>query len=372
MALTVQNLSYKLEHFELQDIEAIIPEGQITAIVGRNGSGKSTLLRMLARILRPDCGQIRYNGEPGSSYSRKAFARLVALLGQEKDHIPDITVRELVALGRSPRQSAFRSRLSPEDEKAVDWALSAMGITRNEDRMFHTLSGGEKQKARIAMALAQEAGILLLDEPTTYLDLSHQLDLMETLRSINRKLGLTIVMVLHDLQQAAAYGDYLIAMDGGRIAASGPPKTVIDRRFMLDVFGVVARIDMQGAYPVIIPVPQQLKEESTMVIVTNVSQITKGSGMKLIERFNKVGKVEGMKGFLGLEVMMTENTKEYDEVTVSTKWESKEDFQAWTRSEAFRESHSHREKPDYIISNKIVFYDVKVVRKPLEQLEQTS
>ncbi|OBR68331.1 heme-degrading monooxygenase IsdG [Paenibacillus oryzae] len=104
-----------------------------------------------------------------------------------------------------------------------------------------------------------------------------------------------------------------------------------------------------------------------MVIVTNVSQITKGNGEKLIERFNKAGKVEGMEGFLGLEVLLTENTKEYDEVSVVTRWASKESFQGWTRSEAFRESHSHREKPDYIISNKIVFYDVKVVRQPLQE-----
>jgi len=106
-----------------------------------------------------------------------------------------------------------------------------------------------------------------------------------------------------------------------------------------------------------------------MVIVTNVSQITKGSGMRLIERFDRIGKVEGMKGFLGLEVMLTENTKEYDEVTVSTRWESKENFQAWTRSDAFKESHSHREIPEYIISNKINFYEVKIVRHPLPQTE---
>lgn len=109
-----------------------------------------------------------------------------------------------------------------------------------------------------------------------------------------------------------------------------------------------------------------------MVIVTNVSHITKGNGDKLIERFNKVGKVEGMDGFLGLEVMLTENSKEYDEVTVSTRWENKESFQAWTKSEAFRESHSHREKPEYIISNKINFYEVKVVRHPLPEAAQAS
>ncbi|MBH5320840.1 heme oxygenase [Paenibacillus sp. GSMTC-2017] len=372
MAVHINELSYKLERFELHAVNEMIPKGKISAIVGRNGSGKSTLLRMLARVSKPDSGLILYDGVAGKSYSRKEFAQKVSMLGQEKGQIPDITARELVAMGRAPRQSAFRTRLTAEDEKVINWALSTVGISHIEDRMFHTLSGGEQQKVRIALALAQQSEILLLDEPTTYLDLSHQLDLMEMLQRLNRKLGLTIVMVLHDLQQAAAYSDHLIAMEEGRIVASGTPKSVINQRFLLNVFGVIAKIDFQGDYPLIIPIPQHFKEESTMVIVTNVSQITKGSGEKLIERFNKVGKVEAMKGFLGLEVMMTENTKEYDEVTVSTKWESKEDFQAWTRSEAFRESHSKRETPAYILSNKIVFYDVKVVREPLEQAEPQS
>ncbi|WP_309137882.1 heme oxygenase [Paenibacillus sp. SC116] len=372
MALDIRELSYKQERFELSSINETIPSGLITAIVGRNGSGKSTLLRMISRISKPDNGLILYEGEPGKAYSRNQFARMVSMLGQDKGQIPDITVRELVALGRAPHQSSFRSRLTPSDEQVIKWAISTVGIAHNEDRMFHTLSGGEQQKARIAMALAQESRILLLDEPTTYLDMSHQLELMEMLRRLNQKLGLTIVMVLHDLQQAAAFSDHIIAMENGQIVASGAPKSVIDQHFMLNVFGVIAKIDLQGLYPVIVPIPQHFKEETTMVIVTNVSQITKGNGEKLIERFNKVGKVEGMKGFLGLEVMMTENTKDYDEVTVSTRWESKEDFQAWTRSEAFRESHSKREIPDYIISNKILFYDVKVVRQPLQQAEPQS
>ncbi|GKU76757.1 heme oxygenase [Paenibacillus sp. L3-i20] len=364
MAIKMEELSYKLEQFELQAINATAPKGQITAIVGRNGSGKSTLLRMIARATKADSGQIVYEGKQGSSYSRKDFARMVSVLGQEKGLIPDITVRELVAMGRTPHHSMFRSKLTEADEKAVNWALSTVGIRHNEDRMFYTLSGGEQQKARIAMALAQQSGIILLDEPTTFLDLSHQFEVMDMLRKLNRTLGLTIVMVLHDLQQAAAYSDHLIAMEDGRIAASGPPEQVIDQRFMLNVFGLRAKVDFQGDYPVIIPILQS-KEELSMVIVTNVSQITKGSGEKLVERFNRIGKVEAMKGFLGLEVMMTENTKEYDEVTVSTRWESKADFQAWTRSEAFRESHSHRKTPDYILSNKIATYDVLIVRDPL-------
>lgn len=369
MAVEIQDLSYKLERFELHSVQETIPTGKITAIVGRNGSGKSTLLRLLARQEKPSSGNVLYNGARGDSFSRKEFAKSVSLLGQEKGMVPDITVRELVELGRSPRQSMFRHRTSAEDEKAIDWALSTVGIRHNEDRMFHTLSGGEQQKARIAMEIAQEAGIVLLDEPTTYLDMSHQLEVMEMLKHLNRKLGLTIVMVLHDLQQAAAYSDYLIAMENGKVAASGTPRSVINPIFMLNVFGIIAKVDFDGAYPVIIPIPQQTKEELSMVIVTNVSKITKGSGDKLIERFNKVGKVEAMKGFLGLEVMMTQNTKEYDEVTVSTRWESKEDFQAWTRSDAFKESHSHRQIPDYILDNKIIFYDVQVVRQPLQSLE---
>lgn len=372
MAVKLEDVSWKNERFELRSIAQSIPEGKITAIVGRNGSGKSSLLRLLARLSKPSSGQITIQGKQAASYSRQSFAQVVSLLGQEKGQVPDLTVRELVEMGRAPHQPMFRKRRTEADQEAVDQALAIVGMSHYEDRMFQTLSGGEQQKARIAMAVAQQATIMLLDEPTTYLDLTHQLEVMEMLRTLNRKLGLTIVMVLHDLQQAVAYSDYLIAMEAGQVVASGSPRSVVTPQFMVQVFGVVARVNYESEYPIIIPIPQAMKGDSTMVIVTNVSQITKGSGMKLIERFNKVGKVEAMKGFLGLEVMLTENTKEYDEVTVSTRWNSKEDFQAWTRSEAFRESHSHREKPEYILSNKIVFYDVKVVRQPLSEVEDSQ
>lgn len=365
MAIELRNLAYSLDRFELPSLSVTLPKGQMTAIVGRNGSGKSTLLRLIARLLKPDSGEIFYDGEEGTAYTRKTFACKVSLLTQDKGSIPDITVRELVSYGRAPRQSMLQRRLSAEDEAAVTWALSTVGIRHNEDRMFHTLSGGEQQKARIAMAIAVESDIVLLDEPTTYLDLSHQLEVMEMLKRLNRQLGLTIIMVLHDLQQAAAYSHHLIAMDQGRIAACGPPRVVIDPRFLIEVFGVVAQVDFNGAYPMIAPIPQEEKECARMIIVTNVSQITKGNGEKLIERFNKVGKVEAMKGFLGLEVLLTDHKKDYDEVSVVTRWETKEDFQAWTTSEAFRESHAHREKPDYILDNKIVFQEVKVIRLPL-------
>lgn len=364
-AIETNGLNLERGMFQLSDVTASIPQGKITAIVGPNGSGKSTLLKLIAQLLNADSGEVHIQNKPANAYKRSEFARTISMLPQSKESIPDITVRELVAFGRSPHQGMLRQRLTKEDEEIINWALKMTGIRRHEDRMFHTLSGGEQQKARIAMAIAQKTEIVLLDEPTTYLDMSHQLDVMEMLRKLNKQLNLTIVMVLHDLQQAAAYCDYLIAMDGGQISTVGSPQEVITPRFLRDVFEIEAKVSFAEDYPIIIPLPQRQEEESTMVIVTNVSKITKGDGDKLIERFNKVGKVEGMEGFLGLEVMLTENTKEYDEVTVSTRWNSKEDFQAWTRSEAFRESHSHRKTPEYILDNKISFYEVKIVRNPL-------
>lgn len=231
--------------------------------------------------------------------------------------------------------------------------------------MFHTLSGGEQQKARIAMALAQKTGIILLDEPTTYLDMTHQLEVMEMLSRINREYRITVVMVLHDLQQAAAFCHHMIAMKEGEIVASGIPRSVITPRFLREVYEIEAKVSFEEEYPVIIPIPKKYEEETTMIIVTNTSHITKGNGEKLIERFDRIGKVEQMEGFLGLEVLFTQNLSEYDEVSVVTRWNSKEDFQNWTKSEAFRESHSKRKTPDYIISNKITFQEVKVKRNPI-------
>ncbi|MNI25807.1 Heme-degrading monooxygenase [compost metagenome] len=147
----------------------------------------------------------------------------------------------------------------------------------------------------------------------------------------------------------------------------GEPKEMLTRQFLQEVYQIDAKVKFEDDYPIIIPIKtvSTSKEELSMIIVTNTSQITKGEAHKLIERFDKVGKVDFMEGFLGLEVLLTENTKEYDEVSIVTRWNSREDFNAWTKSEAFRESHSHRGTPEYIISNKITFYEVKIVRHPL-------
>ncbi|MFS0723824.1 heme oxygenase [Paenibacillus sp. 1P07SE] len=378
-AIETVNLAYEAGMFELPDLSLQLPAGRITAIVGPNGSGKSTLLKLITGLLQPAAGRIEVRGRPADDYTMSQFARTLTMLPQAKDMMPELTVRELVAYGRAPYKRLLRQGLTPEDEEIVDWAMRVMSIRRHEDRMFHTLSGGEQQKARIAMALAQKTGILLLDEPTTYMDIAHQLEVMRTLTKLNQDHGITIVMVLHDLQHAAAFCHHLIAMKDGEIAASGPPKQVIHAGFLREVYEIEASVSFEGQYPVIIPVTHTIEEETTMIIVTNISQITKGDGDKLIERFDRIGKVEAMEGFLGLEVLLTQNLKEYDEVSVVTRWRTKEDFQNWTRSEAFRESHAHRKTPEYILSNKITFQEVKVKRNPIlhetketEELEQAQ
>ncbi|NQX59826.1 heme oxygenase [Paenibacillus qinlingensis] len=371
-AIETKNIHLAFGPFGLQDLSVTIPYGKMTAIIGPNGSGKSTLLKVITRLQHPDSGNVEIYGHPLKSYSNLQFAQTAAMLTQAKEQVPELTVKELVAYGRSPHKRMF-DRMNSEDHDIVNWALEITGTQRNEHRMFHTLSGGEQQKVRIAMALAQKTKILLLDEPTTFLDIAHQLDVMEMLQKINETYKLTIVMVLHDLQQAAAYCHYMIAMKLGKVVHRGEPRSLLSSRFLQDVYDIHAKVTFEDDYPVIIPIKPKppSKEELSMIIVTNTSQITKGEAHKLIERFDKVGKVEYMAGFLGLEVHLTENLKEYDEVSVVTRWRSKEDFTGWTTSDAFRESHSHREKPDYILSNKISFHEVKIVRQPI-QLDDAS
>ncbi|MEK8131501.1 heme oxygenase [Paenibacillus filicis] len=372
-AIEAKHVRLQVGGFGMEDLSVSFPAGKMTAIVGPNGSGKSTLLKIITRLVQPDRGEVEVHGQPAKAYSSVQFAQTIAMLTQSKGQLPDMTVRELVAYGRSPYKRLF-DRMSAEDQEIVDWALQVTGTKRNEHRMFQTLSGGEQQKARIAMALAQKTNILLLDEPTTYLDISHQLDVMEMLETINREYGLTIVMVLHDLQQAAAYCHFMIAMKRGKVVETGEPKEMLTSRFLQEVYRIEAKVKFEDDYPVIIPIKPvtKPKEELSMIIVTNTSQITKGEAHKLIERFDKVGKVEYMEGFLGLEVHLTESIKEYDEVSVVTRWTSKEAFNGWTKSEAFRESHSHRSTPEYILSNKITFYEVKIVRQPIAAGDASS
>lgn len=253
-AIEVEQITLNRGHFQLDDISLAIPAGKLTAIVGPNGSGKSTLLRIMVRLLQPDHGIVKVQGMPATQYTRREWSRQITMLPQLKEALPQLTVRELVAYGRAPHKRRFQSLHSAEDQAIITQMLDWTGIARYSDRMFHTLSGGEQQRARIAMALAQQTPIVLLDEPTTFLDIAHQFEVMDMLHRINRETGLTIVMVLHELQQAAAYCHHMIALKNGRLAAQGEPLELLTDTFIQHVYGMNATIQYEGKYPVIVPV----------------------------------------------------------------------------------------------------------------------
>jgi iron complex transport system ATP-binding protein len=233
------HLSYGREAV-VQDLRLRIASGRITALVGPNGSGKSTLLRGLARLQRPVAGAVLLDGRDIARASTREVARRMAVLPQDPETPEGLTVRQLVEQGRYPHRTLLRG-WSPDDEGAVDRALAATGMTPLAERPVDTLSGGQRQHAWIAMTLAQETGILLLDEPTTYLDLAHQVEVLELLAALNDD-GSTIVMVLHDLNQAARYADEIVALRSGRISAAGPPQDVLREDRVREVFGVVVRV----------------------------------------------------------------------------------------------------------------------------------
>lgn len=255
--LAVKDISLNRQGFQLKSINADFPAGRITAVVGPNGSGKSTLLKTITRLVKSDSGEVLIHGKPNSSFSPRQLARHISMLPQAaKDSMPDLTVKELVAYGRAPYKRLLQHRHTQEDNQAVEFALEAAGMSRHADRLFYTLSGGEQQRARIAMALAQETDILLLDEPTTYLDIAHQLDILNMLKRINEQWKITIVMVLHDLQQAAAYCHHMIAMKHGAVAAAGSPQALLTPAFLKEIYEINAKVAVIDGYPLIIPVAE--------------------------------------------------------------------------------------------------------------------
>jgi iron complex transport system ATP-binding protein len=224
----------------VEDLRLRIARGRTTALVGPNASGKSTLLRALARLLRPTGGAVLLDGRDIARVPTREVARRMAILPQDPETPEGLTVRQLVEQGRYPHRALLRG-WSPDDERAVDRALAGSGMAPLAERAVDTLSGGQRQHAWIAMTLAQETETLLLDEPTTYLDLAHQIDVLDLLAALNAA-GRTIVMVLHDLNQAARYADEIIAVRAGRIAAAGPPHEVVREDRVRDVFGVDVRV----------------------------------------------------------------------------------------------------------------------------------
>ena len=231
-----------------------VPDGQVTVIVGANACGKSTLLRGLARLLRPSSGTVLLDGKTIGSMPSKQVARVLGLLPQNPVTPEGVTVVDLVGRGRHPHQGAFR-RWSTEDEQAVAEALELTDTLGLADRLVDELSGGQRQRVWIAMALAQQTDLLLLDEPTTYLDVAHQVEVLDLLADLNETKGTTIVMVLHDLNLAARYAEHLIAMCEGQIAAAGTPNEVITEDCVRTVFGMESRVieDPVTATPMVIP-----------------------------------------------------------------------------------------------------------------------
>ncbi|MBN0038657.1 ABC transporter ATP-binding protein [Cellulosimicrobium cellulans] len=236
------------------DLDVSIPDGSFTVIVGPNACGKSTLLRALSRLLKPSRGQVVLDGRSISSIPAKEVARRLGLLPQSSIAPEGITVADLVARGRYPHQKLLR-QWSREDEAAVVGALAATGTTELSGRLVDELSGGQRQRVWVAMVLAQETPILLLDEPTTFLDIAHQIELLELCADLNRDRGHTLVAVLHDLNHACRYATHLIAMKDGAIVAEGAPADVVTAELVEDVFGLPCRIiaDPVTGTPLVVP-----------------------------------------------------------------------------------------------------------------------
>lgn len=239
----------------VKDLSVGIPEGKVTMIVGTNACGKSTLLRGLARLLAPAAGGVYLDGKSISSLRSKDVATMLGLLPQSPTAPEGITVADLVGRGRYPHQGMFR-RWTSQDDDAVARAMAATDTAALASRPVDELSGGQRQRVWIAMALAQRTRLLLLDEPTTFLDICHQVEVLDLLSDLNRGDDTTVVIVLHDLNLAARYGDHLIAMKDGRIAAEGPPTTVLTAGLVEDVFGLPCRIitDPVSGTPMVVPI----------------------------------------------------------------------------------------------------------------------
>lgn len=229
----------------LRDVSLTIPAGQITTLIGPNGCGKTTLLRVAARQLTPTTGQVLVAGQPVTDYGRREFARTAALMPQVRD-VPAITVESLVAHGRFPYLGLSR-RMRPEDRDIVKQAMEDAGVADWRGRDLRELSGGERQRAYIAMALAQDTQIILLDEPTTYLDLGVQFEILDLLQRLNAR-GKTIVMVLHDLAQALRVSHHIALMKSGQLMAFDRPEPLFASGWIDRVFGVCGHRDDQGEY----------------------------------------------------------------------------------------------------------------------------
>lgn len=257
MTLEARNLTLAYGSEPVIDgLDLAVRPGRITALIGPNGCGKSTLLRGLARLMEPRSGEVRLDGDPLRRLTTREVAKRVAVLPQGPTAPEGLTVRELVAQGRYAHQGLFQ-RWREADERAARKALEVTGMRELADRPLDTLSGGQSQRGWIAMVLAQETELLLLDEPTTFLDVAHQVEVLDLLARLNEEQGRTVVMVLHDINQACRYAHRLLVMKDGRLVARGEPSEVVTAGLIEEVFGLACRVvpDPVTATPLCVPLP---------------------------------------------------------------------------------------------------------------------
>ncbi|WMJ23138.1 ABC transporter ATP-binding protein [Paludicola sp. MB14-C6] len=243
-------VSYK-DNMILDDVSFEVEKGKIYSIIGPNGCGKTTLMKTISRNLKPKSGKVLLDEKNIFKTNTKLVSQKMAVLSQSNSSISDVTVRTLVQYGRYSHKKWWQGN-NESDTKIIDWALNKTGMEKFEDRKVNTLSGGERQRAWIAMSIAQKPEILLLDEPTTYLDISHQLEIMELIKRLNKEESITIVMVLHDINHAARYSDNLIVINNHKIFQIGDPWTVLENNVLDKVFRVEAEIskDKENGKPI--------------------------------------------------------------------------------------------------------------------------
>ena len=240
--ISTKNLNISYGNLDIvKDLNLDIPKGKITTIIGSNGCGKSTILKTIARIIQAKSGDIFVNNINIKEQSPKDLAKVMAVLPQSPQAPSGLTVEELIAYGRFPHQKGF-GKMRKEDEDIVTWALKSTGIEEFRDRPIEALSGGQRQRAWIAMALAQQTEILILDEPTTYLDLAHQLEILKLLEELNKKQGTTIVMVIHELNNAARFADNMIGVKKGQVVCQGTAHGVMTKENLKELFNIDAEI----------------------------------------------------------------------------------------------------------------------------------
>lgn len=251
-AINVKNLFVSYEdNIIIEDMSLSIPKGKISIIIGANGCGKSTLLKTISRINKPKSGEIYINNNNIKKLKEKSIAKEVAFLPQGPVCPSGLTVKELIAFGRFPHQKIIGG-LNSHDKEIINWAIKETGLRDFANREVESLSGGQRQRAWIAMTLAQETEIIMLDEPTTYLDMSYQLEVLEILQRLNKERNITVVIVLHELNNACRFADNIIGLKKGKIICEGRPIDVINRESLRTIYGIDAKLKISegGKYPI--------------------------------------------------------------------------------------------------------------------------